>query len=102
VLVVTERKDILCPKTQQQFRHPDNLLVYFLCELVHGSVGRGADKDGAAVEPHQLVDDGGGCNSLTSPRRSLDQGQGTLECVLHCINLNSERKVMLTYFSRQR
>ncbi len=61
--------------------------MYLLCELVYGGVGWCADQDGAAVEPHQLVDDGGGGDSLPCPRRALDQRQRSLQGVLHCVHL---------------
>jgi hypothetical protein len=62
-------------------------LVYLLCELVDGGVGWCADEDGAAVEAHQLVDDGGGGDRLPCPRGALDQRQRPLQGVLHCVHL---------------
>ncbi len=61
--------------------------MYLLCELVDGRVGGCADQDGAAVEAHQLVDDGGGGDRLPRSRGALDQGQRPLQGVLHCVHL---------------
>ncbi len=61
--------------------------MYLLSELVDGGVGGSADEDGAAVEPHQLVDDGGGGDRLPRSRRALDQRQRPLQGVLHCVHL---------------
>ena len=59
-----------------------------LCQLIDGSVGGSTDKDGAAMEPDQLVDDGGRGDRLTGPGRALDQGQRPLQRMLHSIHLH--------------